>query len=182
MAFYVLKYMLKDGSHEEKLRQALWHNFEADEFHDIWQTVKSRHLFSKDFGNSKSQTVRHYITDCIDQSIQTKSLFPCYFNPDDGKTFPLSQFYKSKFLTYEQALSFYFANNSNDLDTVSYDLRDSVQILTERKLEVEKYSKNLQLLGQLSFVDRADELYNDESFDDTDILISSYEKENDPNF
>ena len=97
-AFYVLKYMMKPSIKENRLQQALRLNLDPDEYDVIWQIVKSRWTSSHGFGlglyhTFQSYHIVKYLRDCIKKT-PSDSLFPCYFSPFVGNSFPLSPFYK----------------------------------------------------------------------------------------
>lgn len=100
MGFYVLKYMLKKQSYEEKLQQALRLNLEEDEYRDTYQKVKSRWLSSKGFGlgNYYDEEIHpkilKYLKSCIDRT-PSDLTYPCFYTPTTGQQFPLAPFYKN---------------------------------------------------------------------------------------
>lgn len=100
VGFYVLKYMLKRSSRDEKLQQALKMNLDEDEYRETFRIVKSRACWSKGFGlgswdkNVKiSPKVLEYLHKCIDKT-PSNSLYPCFFTPNTGQSFPLAPYFK----------------------------------------------------------------------------------------
>lgn len=142
VGFYVLKYMLKPSDRDTRLQQALHLNLPEDEYEDIWSLVKSRCFYSKHFGLAgdgirKEWKPSERIVDYVRSSVQKSkgySDFPCFINPNDGKTFPLSRFYKSNgdCYTVQDALDFHYGSKTARADNVVIrDDYDVSQILTK---------------------------------------------------
>lgn len=91
VAFYVSKYMLKEDTREIRLQQALKLNLDEEEYNKIWKKIKSRYCKSHDFGAAKTEEVRNYIKQCIEQSKDDEYLK--FFNPATGAAFPLAKKY-----------------------------------------------------------------------------------------
>lgn len=108
VAFYVTKYILKSDSKDEKLRSALKLNLPYDEYCDVFRNVSCRCFVSKGFGCPDDPKVRDYIVTNY-RKYRDYFPFPVYVNPDSGQTFPLCPFYKSRLLTYDDAV--FFANH-----------------------------------------------------------------------
>lgn len=128
VGFYVLKYMLKPSSRAVRLQQALRLNLPEDEYEDIWKLVRPRSFCSKHFGLAgsgikkdwkPSQKVLDYLKSNIVKS-KSSSGFPCFINPVDGKTFPLSRYYKSRGDVYSigDALDFFYNDKKARPDNV----------------------------------------------------------------
>lgn len=94
VSFYVSKYLLKYDEYSNKLKQWIYVN-DPDNFKQLWSLVKPKILYSKGFGNKKSKLVQNFIEDCLYLSIGSTSVYPCYFSPHNGKSFPLSRYYYS---------------------------------------------------------------------------------------
>lgn len=110
VAFYVTKYVLKSNSYVDRLKSALKLNSSTEEeFFENWRLFKPRCCVSKDWGSSKSPKVKSYIRKCIDVSISDRSLpYPIFINPLSGQEFPLSPFYRKKFLSLSDAHTFFY--------------------------------------------------------------------------
>lgn len=123
-AFYVLKYMMKDSTHEEKIRQALWTSYEEEEAKSYWETIKSRREYSLGFGlgvnyktlgknrkitkeNCNPEIIK-YLRRCINDSKREKLEFAHYFSPEEISTFPLANYYKKFGFIYTQEDEDYF--------------------------------------------------------------------------
>lgn len=107
VAFYVCKYMMKTSNQSDKLYKKLKANLADDDFHSVWSLVKPTFFKSLDFGQSKNDLIINYLKDCIDKSFD--SPYPLFFNPQDGQSFPLARFYRSKGTIYPitEYLDFY---------------------------------------------------------------------------
>lgn len=142
VGFYVLKYLLKPSDREKSLQQALRLNLPEDEYEDIWSLVRPRSFYSKHFGlagdGSRSEwSPSPKIVDYVKSSVQrSKGNFdyPCFINPVDGKTFPLSRYYKNRgdCFTVDDALDFHYGNKKARADNVVIrDDYDVSQIVTK---------------------------------------------------
>lgn len=105
-AWYVMKYMLKDSGKERRRQQALKLNLPQQEYLDAWETIKTKAFYSKFFGlntNTRNpfgdieidKDIYNYLRKCIEYG-KGKFKFPIFINPNNGQTFPLADFYKSK--------------------------------------------------------------------------------------
>lgn len=150
VAFYCMKYMLKRSDRETKLQRALKLNLPEDEYDDVYSLVRSRYIVSKGFGLNGRKTpfgdleidtdLLKYLKKCVSQSKD----FPKFFNPVTGKSFPLSRYYKSKSEIFgiDDAVRFYFDNDSVHLDSVAeYDDKDYSQLLNSVRLYEKKISE-----------------------------------------
>lgn len=136
VSFYVTKYMLKLSDKERRLQQALHLNLDPFEYEEIWSLVKSRVITSKGFGlalnsdGSISDHVISYLRNCIDKS----SDFAKFYNPINGKGFPLSRYYKGKGAIYklEDAMRFYMSDGSDRIDSVpDFDVISKSELLNK---------------------------------------------------
>lgn len=136
VAWYVLKYMLKQSSREIRLQQALRLNLSEDEYNYIWNIVRPKLLKCHSFGlngdtNSRIQVpdwdIVDYLRSCIVRSPKD-SEFPYYFVPDTGLSMPLSRFYSSKGWIYPSHLAERFLlNRSQYIDSkTSQECKDSL--------------------------------------------------------
>lgn len=120
VSFYVLKYMIKPSERAVNLQRALRLNLSPDDYHKYWNLVKPRYIFSKYFGLSGVKVVNvdgsfkwqlnensvKYVKDCLRISLREGSSNPSFFNPVNGKSFPLSKYYRNKYLSVSDALEF----------------------------------------------------------------------------
>lgn len=107
VSFYVSKYMAKFSDYVDRLKSALYFNTDPSEFKEIWLKVKPRFLYSKFFGNPHSDRVYDHITRGVKLGIEcTDYPYPCFFSTTNGKSFPLSPYYRKKFLTSDQEMVF----------------------------------------------------------------------------
>lgn len=118
VAFYVLKYMMKTSTREQKLQQALRLNLVPEEYDRIWDIVKPRWHSSKGFGLGQSvginSVILQYLRDCVAKTPKD-SPFPMFFSPDTGMSFPLCPYYKNigEIFSIQDALTFYY--NGRDI-------------------------------------------------------------------
>ena len=129
VAFYVSKYMVKYS--DNKLRIKIKNNYDSDEATEIIETIKCRSLRSVAFGSKiyvgkaghrvdESAEISQYLRSCIDKSIENKLEYPCFFYVDTGKNYPLSSYLRKKFMTFNDALYWYFNKQETDIDTIIY--------------------------------------------------------------
>lgn len=124
VGFYVLKYMLKPSDRARKLQQALRLNLEYGEYIKFWNEVKPRYFKSLDFGLARDKDIQRYLHNGIEQ---TKDSFdyPVFVNPNNGSTFPLSRFYKSKGDIYDLDQATHFVLNQKNRNDSYVDPSDS---------------------------------------------------------
>lgn len=94
VSFYVSKYMMKYDEYTDKLKRWIYVN-DPENFKELWSLVKPKILYSKGFGNKSSKLVKKFIEDCLYLSIGSSSLYPLFFNPNNGKSFPMSRYFYS---------------------------------------------------------------------------------------
>lgn len=136
VAFYVLKYMLKPSDREKRLQQALHLNLSEEEYEATWKVVRPRSFYSKHFGLAgvgirKEWKPSERIVDYVRSSVRRSkgySEFPCFFNPVDGRSFPLSRYYKNNgdCYTIGDALDFHYGSTKARADNVV--IRDDVDL------------------------------------------------------
>lgn len=117
VAFYVTKYTLKANKYVDSLKSALRLNLDADEFTALWSLLRPKALVSKKWGNPDSPRVKTHIRESIERAKANSSPYPYFLNPNTGQTFPLAPFYKTKFLTMEDAFDFYYMSTDTDYGT-----------------------------------------------------------------
>lgn len=118
VAFYVSKYILKYSDYVDKLKSALRLNLPFDKFKEMWQIMRPKALISKGFGVGRFHgyrqkklrifpNVRNHIRKGIDHSLaNSECLYPIFINPVSGQTFPLSPYYRRRFMTLDDAYVF----------------------------------------------------------------------------
>lgn len=100
---YVTKYILKPDPWVRKVKQALFNNYEHEEFLNLWRIIKPRFFFSKNFGNSEDY--RPIINHCINRCMTGATRYDiCFFDLYTGKSYPLAPYLKKKFLKWQDAL------------------------------------------------------------------------------
>lgn len=120
VAFYVTKYLLKPSKYVRRLQQALKLNLEPDEYERVWSLLKPRALVSKGWGlgsfesdpeNNRKTLPNTKISDHIRKGIDhAKKLYPypVFINPLTGQSFPLSPYYRKKYMTVMDAMDWYY--------------------------------------------------------------------------
>lgn len=119
VAYYLIKYMLKKSTREERLQQALHMNLEEKEYNEVWQKVKSKHFESENFGqiyrylkdeNGKKigKVINEETQEYLQQGMRNDNFeYPVYFNQETGKSMPLTHYYKKRIMTLEDE-EYYF--------------------------------------------------------------------------
>lgn len=117
VAYYVTKYVCKASDYVDRLKSALYYNLPEKEFVDTWKKIRPRMLFSKGFGNPCSPLVVEHIQRGIRIALDDPAaLYPYYFNVKDGSTWPLSPYYRRRFLSVDDELLFRSRGDSADGD------------------------------------------------------------------
>lgn len=160
VAFYVMKYMLKPSDKLSRLQQALHLNLPPDEYESVWSIVKTRLVASKGLGLNLDEdgNIDPLILEHLRKSITLSTDFPKFFNPKDGKSFPLSRYYRSRgqIYTLDDALRFYFDSNSENLDSpVIPDVKD----LHSKLFQEYSHEKHIRIAADSGVMDN-------ETFDD----------------
>uniref|UniRef100_A0AAU8B6Y1 Replication initiator protein n=1 Tax=Dulem virus 240 TaxID=3145717 RepID=A0AAU8B6Y1_9VIRU len=106
--YYVSKYCLKYDEWYERYRHYLWHNLPEDEYNSLLRVIRPRFTTSKHFGIS--DFTKEDIADMLDFSMQGPKM-AVYVNPD-GSTFPMSPYYKKRYMTVSQK-AFFILHNPN---------------------------------------------------------------------
>lgn len=156
--FYVTKYMLKPSSKAKRLQQALRLNLSEDEYEHVWNKVKPRWISSLNFGfgvydyQAKSMTKQ----DRLDMLSRTKSFevvkesisrsrrcqdLPKFYDPESGRTYPLSRYWKTfgNLYTPDDALHFFYNAPNQRADNVTIDERP----FTSKLLVEESYNRRI---------------------------------------
>lgn len=161
VSFYVTKYMLKPSDRATRLQQALRLNLPEDEYNDIWKLVKPRWFSSLNFGFgvyglqakkltysdrleclSKTESFR-IVRSSIDRSLSSSDR-PKFYDPETGKSLPLSRYWKTfgNLYTSDDAIKFHYLNPDWREDNMVFDDRKQ----DEKELVMEKHSKQLSLI------------------------------------
>lgn len=163
VAFYVTKYILKSDQWLDRLKSALKLNLSPDDFNDVWSLLKPRCNISKGFG--LGDNVKSHIRQGIDLAISSNNPFPYFINTVSGKTFPLSPYYRKRYITYDDALKFYNMRDSNTKD----DIKDSIDDVKKNwQFSNERFSKvclDVNLKNQ-----SYDFMYDNEDFENVSFI------------
>lgn len=115
VAFYVTKYCLKIDKWSQSLKSALFYNY--DNWREYWQLLRPRLLISKGLGYISPESIDKTPYADLADKVKSWITFARTNKPDsgplfvlaDGRTQPLSKYYRTKYLTYEDAV--FFADN-----------------------------------------------------------------------
>lgn len=179
VGFYVLKYMLKPDEHDRptRLRRALKLNLSEEEYKSTWSLVKPRHFQSLGFGLGRSQRAlgdhgRKYfdmspkVRDYVRQSVsRSKSDFPSprFFNPVDGKPFPLSRYYQTfaELYSVDDALDFFENGVQTNRDKDNVVIHDDVHVSQLLKKE-DDFRKIQKMVSERETALELNDLFDDE--------------------
>lgn len=89
--YYVTKYILKGSDKDERVRVALYHSLDSDEYNKAWQIVKSKVLVSKHFG-LKTQTEFDFLRTCVCRSLSNPEGIKIY-DPESCKEYFIPRYY-----------------------------------------------------------------------------------------
>lgn len=181
VAYYVTKYVTKSNPYVRRLKSALYYNTPDDSsFNELWNMVRPRLLMSKHFGlgyssqNSKQAhpLLADYIKRCIADSVSDNDcFFPRFRNPVSGAYYPLSPYYRDRFMSIDDYLTFFYRRpltlNPNDgsAPAPSTDYLDSVK---------KDYLNNSKLMSIELRDNYIDYSLDDFSDDDLDSFIDCY--------
>lgn len=156
--FYVLKYMCKDSPLYKKMQACLFEKYgdKTTEYYKDLCLLKPKFWKSIGFGLDPKGTDEHRVADIIrhslDLSKQEDSPYPLFIYR--GYRFPLSRYYKSKFLTQDEVL--YYANKTyQKYGKIVYDGFDPFELYRQYAQDMKRLSK----------------------YDDTDIFDALLEEE-----
>lgn len=169
VAFYVLKYMMKPSDRAVRLQQALHLNLPEDEYDSIWKLVKCRHFESEGFGlgadpkRSSSLAVYRHIRKSVELG-KHNSDFPVFFNPVDGKSFPLARYYKNRPELYsiDDALDFFYNDRDSRADNmiIRPDIGNG-----QYEVSLSKFAKSEKVVDFQQTATDFDDLYDSEPDD-----------------
>lgn len=136
VAFYVMKYLLKEGSFEQRLQRALKLNLPESEYLFIWNIVKSKKHSSLYFGlGSETRCPHPDILAHLRKGISSTpkgSPYPYFINPYNGATSPLCPYYKENnhIFTFADYLELALASKE-PLYNDSFDAQDALKNFTK---------------------------------------------------
>lgn len=161
VAFYNSKYLLKDDDYTKRLKSALYFNCSDDAFKFFWQHLKNKTLSSHYLGDVNNPIVADYINFCIQFSYDNNFPFPCFVNPNDGSTFPLAPYLRSKFVSLQTALAF------RDKHPELYQGNTGCHVCVDISVDkiVKQYDKFKHVLSCIN----ARDVHADFHFDNTDL-------------
>lgn len=170
VSYYVTKYMLKPSDHVRKLQSALKLNLPLEEYYEVWSKVRPRNFKSLNFGfgvygfqaRKMSRQERlsllsgldsfKLVRSSIDRSLSSSD-YPCFFNPENGRSMPLSRYWKSfgNLYTLDDYTAFYYKSPDRP-DNVVIDERSitskylSMESLHRQQAQIQSHINNLDLL------------------------------------
>lgn len=140
--------------------------------------MKPRANISKGFGNPTDPTVANYIRCCIDHSINDSSCkYPYFINPVTGVTFPLSPYYRRKFMSVSDQEVFFSRNPQRDILDDNY-LESDIYNPVEIK---QKHENFLKVLDKVNARNYSDSFIHENTVDQTVEFIQET-LENFPDF
>lgn len=173
VAFYVLKYMLKGGDYENRIRQALFLNYDGIEAKKIWDTIKSKEFHSKGFGlnshivgncNNRfykpDDDIISYLHECIEKSKKQLTYdYPLYYCPESINIFPLADYYRNNnaIFTIKDQLDFFYRSNNSNPDNWKYQDERAYNLIQS---SISRYRKVLNLQKNDTFTDLDDSFYD----------------------
>lgn len=102
VAFYVSKYVLKFDKWADKFKAKLYFNLPEDEYKEALKVFYPKKLISKGFGSISDPKVYDHLVRGIELALADPNAFyPYFISPVDGSTYPLSPYYSSKLLTFQ---------------------------------------------------------------------------------
>lgn len=123
--FYASKYTLKFDEWTRRRIQAFHESLDPETYKEFYRCFRPRFLMSRAFGISEN--TEQYIRDCIEWSVNSGEHYACYVNMD-GKKFPLCRYYRQKFMTVHDILSFVRKHPEDYLHEPNGDLYDLVRL------------------------------------------------------
>lgn len=102
VAFYVSKYCLKFDTWVDKFKSKLFFSLSEDDYKEACSFFLPKRLISKGFGGLHDEDILTHINKGIDLALKDPTaMYPYFISPVNGSTFPLSPYYSSKLLTFE---------------------------------------------------------------------------------
>lgn len=145
VAFYVSKYMCKYSKYVDSLHSALKLNMDPEEFSEVWKLLKPRSVQSRNWADVENPKVIEHVRKGIDYAVKDSTLlYPIFINPVNGSTFPLSPYLKKKFLTLDDAHSFFFKYEG---DKSVFHHLDEVEKVQDVDTKFLKFIQNMDYLS-----------------------------------
>ena len=102
VAFYVSKYVLKFDKWVDKFKSKLYFALEEEAYKEALKVFAPKKLISKHFGSINDPNVYDHLVKGIELALADPNAFyPYFISPVDGSTYPLSPYYSSKLLTFQ---------------------------------------------------------------------------------
>lgn len=159
-AFYVLKYMLKGSEWEQKVKGALFTNYDKIEAEAYWKVIQSKQKHSLGFGlnGGADWDIIEYLRQGVERS-KKNELFAQYYCPEVILSFPLAHYYKQNGLIYDvfDAQAFYFNADKPGISIDSFYSFNKEWTQSIKKMH--DYERKLKLLKEDTFSE-IEELYN----------------------
>lgn len=146
VSFYVSKYVCKYDKYVDAILKQFRYLYDDFEYYYFKERFKPKFLYSKGFGNVESPLVKKYIRDCIDLSLRANSPFPCFYDSVNGTSFPMSPYFRRKFLTFDEEIKFLSNSRQDSLSNFSRVLENDSDILESVKKSV-KFFQNVDYLS-----------------------------------
>lgn len=147
VAFYIMKYMLKYSVRTLNLQRALRLNLDDSDYRFFWNLVKPTYQSSLGFGfntfhGKRDSRIIDYLHSCVLKTPNGMP-YPCYFNPNNGMSFPLSPFYRnvSDIYPISEALRLYYNADKSTLE------KDSYNVAIKKFMDYEKKISSVESHG-----------------------------------
>ena len=101
--YYASSYCYAYDEYVKKTLQFMYCNLEYTDYVEFRKFFRPRRLMSLRFGVSLD--TEQYILDCINFSLKSGLMYPCYFNHKGGSS-PLSRYYRHKYLDLRSLVKF----------------------------------------------------------------------------
>ena len=145
VSFYVSKYVCKFDKYVDSILKKLRYECNDEEYEIFKKWFKPKMIYSKGFGNVLSNKVIDKIYSDISFSLDNKSPYPLYFDEISGNSFPLSPYYRKRFVDVDTAIEF-LKNSTDSLSDYSrvLDFEEDVDLYFKKAF---KYYDNMNYLN-----------------------------------
>lgn len=148
VAFYVTKYIVKADKYANRLKSALKLNLSPEEFKKTWSIFRPKALISKGWGLPTTKSgefdpkISHHIRKGIEHSQRNNEmLYSVFINPSTGQTFPLAPYYRKRFESVNDVLTYFYRKDDTAHTGDGFDCEQSAFVkFTTYEIE-QKYKK-----------------------------------------
>lgn len=122
--YYATSYALGYDEWQEKYIQMSWYNCEYDVYKEFKKKFRTHVCCSKGFGISEDTET--FVQECIDWSV-ANGLFYASYRFSDGRTLPLSRYFRNKYLRMRDYLKLRSADPESTIKTEDGDILCTTQ-------------------------------------------------------